>query len=100
MELFRLWVDRAARSSAVAGRLVDTAATLAAVDGAKQFYRTGAENGPGIGFALASGFASALTCGPVTSGDRALGDTGIALGLPPGDDPHIIPNATVGRLRR
>lgn len=56
VELFRLWVDRAARSSAVAGRLVDTAATLAAVDGAKQFYRTGAENGPGIGFATGFGF--------------------------------------------
>ena len=101
VELFGLWVDPTARSTGVAGRLVDTAATLAAVEGATQmYYWAGTENGPAIGFATGFGFRITSHRRPATSGDDALGDTEIALALALEDDPHIVPNATVGRLRR
>ena len=101
VELFGLWVDPTARSTGVAGRLVDTAATLAAVDGATQmYYWAGTENGPAIGFATGFGFRITSHRRPATSGDHTVGDTEIALVLPLKDDPHIVPNATVCRLRR
>ena len=101
MELFALWVDPTARSTGVAGRLVDTAATLAAAAGATQmYYWAGTENGPAIGFATGFGFRVTSRRRPVTIGDHALGDTEVALVLPLVDDPHIVPNATAGRLRR
>jgi GNAT superfamily N-acetyltransferase len=98
VELFGLWVDPTARSTGVAGRLVDTAATLAAADGATQmYYWSGTENGPAIGFATGFGFRITSHRRPAPSGDHALGDTEIALVLPLEEDPHIVPN---GRLRR
>ena len=101
MELFDLWVEPTARSTGVAGRLVDTAATLAADEGATQLYSwAGTENGPAIGFATGFGFRISSRRRPVTVGDHALGDTEVALVLPLVDDPHIVPNATAGRLRR
>jgi ribosomal protein S18 acetylase RimI-like enzyme len=101
VELFGLWVDPTARSTGVAGRLVDTAATLAAVAGATQmYYWAGTENGPAIGFATGFGFRITSRRRPATSGDHALGDTEIALVLPLEEDPHIVPNATAGRFRR
>jgi GNAT superfamily N-acetyltransferase len=101
VELFGLWVDPTARSTGVAGRLVDTAAALAAGEGATQLYSwAGTENGPAIGFATGFGFRITSRRRPVTTGDLALGDTEIALVLPLQDDPHIVPNATAGRLRR
>ena len=101
VELFALWVDPTARSTGVAGRLVDTAATLAAAAGATQmYYWAGTENGPAIGFATGFGFRITSRRRPATSGDYALGDTEIALVLPLDDDPHIVPNATAGRFRR
>jgi len=101
VELFGLWVDPAARSTGVAGRLVDTAATLAAADGATQmYYWAGIENGPAIGFATGFGFRVTSHRRPASSGDQALGDTEIALVLALEDDPHIIPNAGAGRPSR
>ena len=101
VELFGLWVDPTARATGVAGRLVDTAATLAAVEGATQMYSwAGTENGPAIGFATGFGFRITSHRRPATTGESALGDTEIALVLPLEDDPHIVPNATVARLRR
>jgi ribosomal protein S18 acetylase RimI-like enzyme len=101
VELFGLWVDPTVRSSGVAGRLVDTAATLAGVEGATQmYYWAGTENGPAIGFATGFGFRVTSYRRPATSGDHTLGDTEIALVLPLEDDPHTAPNATAGRLRR
>lgn len=101
VELFGLWIDPVARSTGVAGRLVDTAATLAAVGGATQmYYWVGTENGPAIGFATGFGFRITSHRRPAPSGDHTLGDTEIALILPLEDDPHIVPNATAGRLRR
>ena len=101
MELFGLWVEPTARSTGVAGRLVDTAATLVAGEGATQLYSwAGTENGPAIGFATGFGFRISSLRRPVTTGDHALGDTEIALVLPLEDDPHIVPNATAGRRRR
>ena len=74
---------------------------LAAGEGATQMYSwAGTENGPAIGFATGFGFRVTSHRRPVTSGDHALGDTEIALVLPLEDDPHIVPNATAGRLRR
>jgi len=101
VELFALWVDPTARSTGVAGRLVDTAATVAAAAGATQmYYWAGTENGPAIGFATGFGFRITSRRRPATSGDYALGDTEIALVLPLDDDPHIVPNATAGTFRR
>lgn len=101
VELFELWVDPTARSTGVAGRLVDTAATLATVVGATQmYYWAGTENGPAIGFATGFGFRITSYRRPVTSGDHALGDTEIALVLPLEDDPHVVPNATTGGRHR
>jgi GNAT superfamily N-acetyltransferase len=101
IELFGLWVDPTACSIGVAGRLVDTAASLAAVEGAtRMYYWAGTENGPAIGFATGFGFRISSYRRPATIGDHALGDTEIALVLPLQDDPHIVPNATAGRLRR
>ena len=100
-ELFELWVEPTARATGVAGRLVDTAATLAAGEGATQLYSwAGTENGPAIGFATGFGFRISSRRRPATIGDHALGDTEVALVLPLEDDPHIVPNATAGRLRR
>ena len=101
VELFGLWVDLTARSTGVAGRLVDTAATLVAGEGATQMYSwAGTENGAAIGFATGFGFRVTSHRRPVTSGGHALGDTEIALVLALEDDPHIVPNADAGRLRR
>ena len=101
VELFGLWVDPTVRSSGVAGRLVDTAATLAGVEGATQmYYWAGTENGPAIGFATGFGFRVTSYRRPATSGDHTLGDTEVALVLPLEDDPHTAPNPTAGRLRR
>lgn len=101
VELFGLWVDPAARSTGVAGRLVDTAATLAAAAGATQmYYWAGTENGPAIGFATGFGFRVTSYRRSATSGDHALGDTEIALVLALEDDPHIVPNATASGLHR
>jgi hypothetical protein len=99
MELFGLSVELRARASGVAGRLVDTAATLAAGEGATQvYYWAGTENGPTIGLATGFGFRISSHRCPITIGDHALGDTEVALFLSVEDDPHIVPNATAGRL--
>jgi GNAT superfamily N-acetyltransferase len=102
MELFDLWVEPTARSTGVTGRLVETAATLAAAQGAQQLYSwVGTENGPAIGFAIGFGFRITSHRRPAISGDHTLGDTEIALVLPLEDDPHTVPNATTGNpLRR
>ena len=92
VELFGLWVDPTARSTGVAGRLVDTAASLAAAAGATQmYYWAGTENGPAIGFATGFGFRVTSHRRPAPSDDHALGDTEIALVLGLEDDPHIVP---------
>ena len=102
MELFDLWVDPTVRSPGVTGRLVETAATLVAAEGAKELYSwVGTENGPAIGFAIGFGFRITSHRRPAISGDHTLGDTEIALVLPLEDDPHTVPNATAASpLRR
>ena len=102
MELFGLWVDPTVRSAGVTGRLVETAATLVAAEGAEQLCSwVGTENGPAIGFAIGFGFRITSHRRPADSGDHTLGDTEIALVLPLEDDPHTVPNATTASpLRR
>jgi ribosomal protein S18 acetylase RimI-like enzyme len=100
-ELFGLWVDPTARSTGVAGRLVDTAAALAAADGLNQlYYWAGSENGRAIGFAIGFGFRVTSLRRPSGSGDPSLGDSEIALVLPLDDDPSTVPNAATSKTLR
>jgi GNAT superfamily N-acetyltransferase len=100
VELFGLWVDPTARSTGVAGRLVDTASTLAAVDGATQMYYWG-QHRQRPGDRVRHRLRVPHHLPPSTRDQRrsSLGDTEIALVLPLEDDPHIVPNATASPLR-
>ena len=99
-DLSGLWVDPSARSTGVAGRLVDTAITLAVADGISRIYCwVGTENGPAIGFATGFGFRVTSHRRAAAGGDgSSAGDTEIALVLPLEDDPAAVPNGTGGGL--
>jgi hypothetical protein len=93
------WNDPSVRSTGVAGRLVDTAATPAAgASTRKIYYWVSAENGRAVGFATGFGFRVTSQT-PAITGDPTLGDTEIALVLPL-EHPHTIPNSTSGRSPR
>jgi GNAT superfamily N-acetyltransferase len=94
-ELSGLWVDPSARSTGVAGRLVDTAVSLAAADGIKRmYYWVGTENARAIGFATSFGFRVTSHRRAAVGGEDPSADTTeIALVLPLEDDPANVPNA-------
>jgi len=97
-DLSGLWVDPSARSTGAAGRLVDTAVTLAATEGLKRmYYWVGTENARAIGFATSFGFRVTSHRRAVNaSEDPALDGTEIALVLPLEDDSSTVPNAAAG----
>lgn len=89
-----LWVEPAARSSGVAGRLVESVVALAAADGAARlYYWVGTENARAIGFAVNAGFRVTSRRRRARGPARAADDTEIALVLPLGDDGSTVPNA-------
>lgn len=99
-DLSGLWVDPSARSTGVAGRLVETAATLAAAEGIKRlYYWTGTENARAIGFATSFGFR-VTSHRRAVDGDSAAGEIEITLVLALEDDPATVPNATTGGFVR
>jgi len=99
-DLSGLWVDPSARSTGAAGRLVDTAVTLAAAEGLKRmYYWVGTENARAIGFAISFGFRVTSHRRVVAgSGDVVADNTEIALVLPLEDDSATVPNAGPGRF--
>jgi len=99
-DLSRLWVDPSARSTGAAGRLVDSAVTLAAAEGLKRmYYWVGTENARAIGFATSFGFRVTSRRRAVDGEDPASGDTEIALVLPLEADSSTVPNAAGGFVR-
>jgi ribosomal protein S18 acetylase RimI-like enzyme len=97
-DLSGLWVDPSARSTGAAGRLVDTAVSLAAAEGIQRmYYWVGTENARAIGFATSFGFRVTSRRRAVVAGeDPRADDTEIALVLPLEDDPSTVPNAAGG----
>jgi GNAT superfamily N-acetyltransferase len=89
------WIDPSARCTGAAGRLVETAATLASAEGIKRlYYRVGTENAGGIGFATSSG--SRVTShrrAAAAGGEDPAGGTETALILSLEDDPATVPDA-------
>lgn len=95
-DLSGLWVDPSARSTGVAGRLVEAAVDLAAAEGLHRlYYWVGTENARAIGFATSVGFRVTSHRRPGGGGaeNAAAADTEIAFVLPLEDDVTTVPNA-------